>query len=198
MQTARSTLKLKMPLQTILPQLPQKQVVVIDKRALQQKTANPKSTKDLKPNACNNKAAKVQILAQEQQEALKAKLKRWQEEYKQVLKLLQTKYSLCFSIPAKLLAIGIHKEIITTEKEHFSNQQIRRFFKRYCSDKRYKKLLIEGKQRFNLDGTPASLVTKEEVPPKLINSLNLKSHNNLIFTDILLENELCSFPSILL
>ncbi|KJW01924.1 putative proP osmoprotectant transporter [Rickettsia argasii T170-B] len=49
MQTARSTLKLKMPLQTILPQLPQKQVVVIDKRALQQKTANPKSTKDLKP-----------------------------------------------------------------------------------------------------------------------------------------------------
>lgn len=65
-----------------------------------------------------------------------------------------------------------------------------RFFRRYCSDKRYKKLLIEGKQRFNLDGTPASLVTKEEV--------SLKSHNNLIFTDILLENELCSFPSILL
>jgi hypothetical protein len=162
MQTARSTLKLKMPLQTILPQLPQKQVVVIDKRALQQKTANTKPTK----NACNNKAAKAQILAQEQQEALKAKLARWKKEYKQVLKLLQTKYPLCFSIPAKLLAIGIHKEIIDAEKDNFSNQQIRRFFKRYCSDKRYKKLLIEGKQRFNLDGTKASLVTKEEVPPK--------------------------------
>ncbi|KJW01923.1 ProQ/FinO family protein [Rickettsia argasii] len=81
---------------------------------------------------------------------------------------IQTKYPLCFSIPAKLLTIGIHKEIITTEKEHFSNQQIRRFFKRYCSDKRYKKLLVEGKQRFNLDGTPATLVTKEEVPPKTV------------------------------
>ncbi|WP_245969304.1 ProQ/FINO family protein [Candidatus Rickettsia colombianensi] len=51
-------------------------------------------------------------------------------------------------------------------KDHFSKQQIRRFFRRYCSDYRYKKLLIEGAQRFNLDGTPASLVTKEEVPPK--------------------------------
>lgn len=163
MQTARSTLKLKMLLQTILPQLPQKQVVVIDKNTLQQKTAN---TKDIKPNACNNKAAKAQILAQEQQEAIKTKLARWKEEYKQVLKLLQTKYPLCFSIPAKLLAIGIHKEIIDAEKDNFSNQQIRRFFKRYCSDKRYKKLLIEGKQRFNLDGTQASLVTKEEVSPK--------------------------------
>ncbi len=51
MQTARSTLKLKMPLQTILPQLPQKQVVVIDRNSLLQKTANPKSTKDVKANA---------------------------------------------------------------------------------------------------------------------------------------------------
>ncbi|MCC8369718.1 MAG: ProQ/FinO family protein, partial [Rickettsia endosymbiont of Oxypoda opaca] len=131
-------------------------------------------TKDLKPNACNNKAAKAQILAQEQQEALKAKLVRWKKEYKQVLKLLQTKYPLCFSIPAKPLAIGIHKEIIATEKEYFSNQQIRRFFKRYCSNKRYKKLLIEGKQRFNLNGTPASLVTKEEVPPKTDKSFKPK------------------------
>ncbi|MCC8369749.1 MAG: ProQ/FinO family protein [Rickettsia endosymbiont of Oxypoda opaca] len=168
MQTARSTLKLKMPLQTILPQLPQKQVVVIDKNTLQQKTAN---TKDLKPNTQNNKA---QILAAEQQEALKAKLARWKEECKQILKLLQTKYPLCFAMKAKPLAIGIHKEIIATEKEHFSNQQIRRFFKRYCSDKRYKKLLIEGKQRFNLDGTPASLVTKEEVPPKTDKSFKSK------------------------
>ncbi|MCX4084161.1 hypothetical protein N7281_04780 [Rickettsia hoogstraalii] len=36
----------------------------------------------------------------------------------------------------------------------------------------YKKLLIEGAQRFNLDGTPASLVTKEEAPPKTKNTLN--------------------------
>lgn len=122
MQTARSTLKLKMPVQAILPQIPQKQV----------------------------------------------------EECKQILKLLQTKYPLCFAMKAKSLAIGIHKEIIATEKETFSKQQIHRFFRRYCSDKRYKKLLIEGKQRFNLDGTPASLVTKEEVPPKTDKSFKSK------------------------
>lgn len=59
MQTARSTLKLKMPVQAILPQIPQKQVVVIDENTLQQKTANPKSTKDVKLNAQNNKSSKI-------------------------------------------------------------------------------------------------------------------------------------------
>ncbi|EER20902.1 MULTISPECIES: ProQ/FINO family protein [spotted fever group] len=168
MQTARSTLKLKMPLplQTVAPVLPQKQVVVIDKNTLQQKNNNSKPTQSVKPNACNNKAAKTQTLTDQQQEALKAKLARWKEEYKNTLALLQAKYPLCFSIPAKRLAIGIHKEIIAAENGNVSKMQIRRFFKKYCSDNRYKKLLIEGKQRFNLDGTPASLVTKEEVPPK--------------------------------
>ncbi|WP_395476854.1 ProQ/FINO family protein [Rickettsia endosymbiont of Pantilius tunicatus] len=52
------------------------------------------------------------------------------------------------------------------EQDHFSKQQIKRFFRRYCSDYRYKKLLVEGAQRFNLDGTLATLVTKAEVPPK--------------------------------
>lgn len=166
MQTARSTLKLKMPVQAILPQLLQKQAVVIDKNSLLQKTANPEHANSVKLNAQHNKAAKVQTLTIEQQEAVKAKLTRWKKEYKQVLKLLQTKYPLCFTIPAKPLAIGIHKEIIATEKDNFSKQQIHRFFRRYCSDRRYKTLLIEGQQRFNLDGTPVTLVTKEEVPPK--------------------------------
>ncbi|WP_052691127.1 ProQ/FINO family protein [Rickettsia endosymbiont of Ixodes pacificus] len=159
-------MKLKIPIQAILPQLPQKQVVVIDKHALQQKTGSTQPTNSVKPNAQHNKVAKVQALTAEQQEAVQAKLTRWKKEYKQVLKLLQTKYPLCFAMKAKPLAIGIHKEIIDTEKENFSKQQIHRFFRRYCSDKRYKKLLVEGKQRFNLDGTPATLVTKEEVPPK--------------------------------
>ncbi len=112
------------------------------------------------------KAEKAKALAEEQKEALKAKLARWKDESKQILKLLQTKYPLCFSIPAKPIAIGISKEVIELEKDNFSKQQIRRFFRRYCSDYRYKKLLVEGAQRFNLDGTPATLVTKEEVPPK--------------------------------
>ncbi|WP_197069240.1 hypothetical protein [Rickettsia endosymbiont of Ixodes pacificus] len=44
-------MKLKIPIQAILPQLPQKQVVVIDKRALQQKTGSTKPTNSVKPNA---------------------------------------------------------------------------------------------------------------------------------------------------
>ncbi|BBJ31066.1 hypothetical protein RAS_01750 [Rickettsia asiatica] len=53
-----------------------------------------------------------------QKEALKAKLARWKEESKQILKLLQSKYPLCFSIPAKPLAIGISKEVIEYKLDH--------------------------------------------------------------------------------
>ncbi|WP_341763576.1 ProQ/FinO family protein [Candidatus Tisiphia endosymbiont of Beris chalybata] len=169
MQTVKSTLKLKMPVHSVLPVLPQKQVVIIDKNALPQQNNNSKHIKAVKPNSQNTKHPKAPTFTPEQQETLKAKLAKWKAESKQILKLLQTKYPLCFSIPAKPLAIGIYQEVkanINTEKDHFSNQQIRRFFKRYCSDKRYKKLLVEGKQRFNLDGSPATLVTKQEVPPK--------------------------------
>ncbi|AFC70408.1 hypothetical protein A3305_07525 (plasmid) [Rickettsia amblyommatis] len=49
------------------------------------------------------KAAKAFALAAAQKEALKAKLAGWREESKQILKLLQTKYPLCFPIPAKPL-----------------------------------------------------------------------------------------------
>ncbi|WCR55953.1 ProQ/FINO family protein [Rickettsia asembonensis] len=178
MQTAKSTLKLKVPVSVVTPIL-KKQVVVFDMQAVQNKPVKTKVTKDIKPDASKNtkagaiKAAQAQIkaekaiaLAEEQKAALKAKLARWKDESKQILKLLQSKYPLCFSIPAKPLAIGISKEVIVLEQDNFSKQQIHRFFRRYCSDYRYKKLLVEGAQRFNLDGTKASLVTKEEVPPK--------------------------------
>lgn len=188
MQTAKSTLKLKVPVSIVTPIL-KKQAVVFDKKVTPtQKPDSAKLTeaKLVKPNVSRNKAqdtklAKEQIkaekakaLALEQKEALKAKLARWKDESKQILKLLQTKYPLCFSIPAKPLAIGISKEVIELEKDNFSKQQIRRFFRRYCSDYRYKKLLVEGAQRFNLDGSPATLVTKEEVPPKTNKFSNLK------------------------
>lgn len=180
MQTAKSTLKLKVPVNIVMPIL-KKQVGVFDKQVAQtQKPADSKCTRasSVKPSVSRNKAQdakiakeqikaeKARILAEQQKEALKAKLARWKDESKQILKLLQTKYPLCFSIPAKPLAIGISKEVIELEKDNFSKQQIRRFFRRYCSDYRYKKLLVEGAQRFNLDGTKATLVTKEEVPPK--------------------------------
>lgn len=180
MQTDKSTLKLKVPVSIVTP-LHKKQLVVLAKPVLQ--TQKPESVqltgdKSVKPSVSRNKAqdakiAKEQIkaekaitLAEAQKEELKAKLTRIKAESKQILKLLQTKYPLCFSIPAKPLAIGISKEVIVLEKDNFTKNQIRRFFRRYCSDYRYKKLLIEGAQRFNLDGTPATLVTKEEIPPK--------------------------------
>ncbi|MFP3013132.1 MAG: ProQ/FINO family protein [Rickettsia sp.] len=180
MQTAKSTLKLKVPVSIVTPIL-KKQVVVFDKQVAQPpkpESAKLTGAKSVKPSVSRNKAqeakiAKEQIkaekakaLAEEQKAALKAKLTRWKEESKQILKLLQSKYPLCFSIPAKPLAIGISKEVIELEQDNFSKQQIKRFFGRYCADYRYKKLLVEGAQRFNLDGTKASLVTKEEVPPK--------------------------------
>lgn len=56
MQTAKSTLKLKVPVNFIAPILPKKQVVVIEKPALQNKPANAKLTSDVKPNAKNYKA----------------------------------------------------------------------------------------------------------------------------------------------
>ncbi|KIJ88773.1 ProQ/FINO family protein [Rickettsia asembonensis] len=188
MQTAKSTLKLKVPVSIVTPIL-KKQVVIFDKQVAQ--TPNPESAqltggKSVKPSMGHNKAqdaklAKEQIkaekakaLALEQKEALKTKLMRWKDKSKQILKLLQTKYPLCFSNPAKPLAIGISKEVIELEQDNFSKQQIRRFFRRYCSDCRYKELLIEGAQRYNLDGTNASLVTKEEVPPKTNKFSNLK------------------------
>ena len=186
MQTAKSTLKLKVPVSIATPIL-KKQVVVFDKQVIKPANAQINSgAKSVKPNVSRNKAqdaklAKEQIkaekakaLALEQQEALKAKLERWKDESKQILKLLQTKYPLCFSIPAKPLAIGISKEVIELLKDNFSKQQIRRFFRRYCSDYRYKKLLVEGAQRFSLDGSPATLVTKEEVPPNTNKFSNLK------------------------
>ena len=122
MQTAKSTLKLKVPVNIVTPIL-KKQVVVLDKQVLQNKPVNTKLTLVVNPyssksnKAQESKAAQAQIkaekakaLAKEQQEALKAKLARWKEESKQILKLLQSKYPLCFSIPAKPLAIGISKK----------------------------------------------------------------------------------------
>jgi len=182
MQTAKSTLKLKVPVSVVTPIL-KKQLVVFDKQTVQNKPVN---TKDIKPDASKStkaqeskaapaqiKAEKAKALAAAQKEALKAKLTRWKDESKQILKLLQSKYPLCFSIPTKPLAIGISKEVMVLEQDNFSKQQMHRFFRRYCSDYRYKKLLVEGAQRFNLDGSPATLVTKEEVPQKTNKFSNL-------------------------
>ncbi|WP_103897038.1 ProQ/FINO family protein [Rickettsia fournieri] len=46
----------------------------------------------------------------------------------------------------------------------FPNNQLNRFFHRYCGSFKYKEKLVEGARRFNLDGSPAALVTEKEVP----------------------------------
>jgi len=63
------------------------------------------------------------------------------------------------------VAIGIHLELKNILNGEFPNNQLGRFFHRYCGSFKYKEKLVEGAQRFNLDGSPASLVTKKEIPP---------------------------------
>ncbi|AJQ52534.1 hypothetical protein [Rickettsia conorii] len=105
MQTAKSTLKLKVPVSVVTPIL-KKQVVVFDKQVAQApkpESAKLTGAKSVKPSVSRNqdqeakiaqaqiKAEKAKALAAAQKEALKAKLVRWKDESKQILKLLQSK-----------------------------------------------------------------------------------------------------------
>lgn len=69
-----------------------------------------------------------------------------------------------FSEEVKPLAIGIDLELKKILNGEIPNIQLGRFFHRYCGSFKYKEKLVEGVQRFNLDGSPASLVTQKEIP----------------------------------
>lgn len=77
---------------------------------------------------------------------------------------MQADFPAVFSEDPKPLAIGINLELKKILNGQFPNNQLNRFFHRYCGSFKYKEKLIEGAQRFNLDGSPASLVTQKEVP----------------------------------
>ncbi len=69
-----------------------------------------------------------------------------------------------FAKEPKPLAIGIDIELKKILNGEFANAGLSRFFHRYCGSFKYKEKLVEGARRFNLDGSPTSLVTAKEVP----------------------------------
>lgn len=98
------------------------------------------------------------------EEILKEKIKRRKKEYFSILTKLKADFPALFSEEPKPLAIGIDLELKKILSGEFANASLSRFFHRYCGSFKYKEKLVEGAQRFNLDGSPASLVTKKEVP----------------------------------
>lgn len=97
------------------------------------------------------------------EEILKDRLKRRKKEYFNILTKLQADFPKVFSEEVKPLAIGIHLELLKMLQGQFSRRQLGIFFHRYCGSFKYQEKLVEGAQRYNLDGSPATLVTKTEI-----------------------------------
>lgn len=127
------------------------------------KSKTVKKSKKHETEASSKKAVNQKVVATPE-EILKAKIKRRKKEYFTILTKLQADYPEVFSIDPKPLAIGIHLELKKILNGEFANAQLSRFFHRYCGSFNYKEKLVEGAQRFNLDGSPATLVTKTEIP----------------------------------
>jgi len=145
-----------------------KKVVVFEKPATQDtpkaKTKTLKKSKKQEATASNKQVASERTVASPE-EILKDRIKRRKKEYFKILTKLQTDYPKCFSEELKPLAIGIDLELKNVLNGEFPNNQLGRFFHRYCGSFKYKEKLVEGAQRFNLDGSHATLVTKKEIPP---------------------------------
>ncbi|HJD66694.1 MAG TPA: ProQ/FinO family protein [Rickettsia endosymbiont of Bembidion nr. Transversale] len=114
--------------------------------------------------ASGSKAAANQKVVASPEEILKEKIKRRKKEYFSILTKLKTDFPAAFSEDPKPLAIGIDLELKKILNGEFANAGLSRFFHRYCGSFKYKEKLVEGAQRFNLDGSPASLVTQKEIP----------------------------------
>ncbi len=87
------------------------------------------------------------------------------DDYLSILQYLQKHHPKCFPPEESLvpLALGIHHQIFAIPDMPFSRMKIRRALKRYTSWRQYRKELVIDKSRFNLDGTPASKILKEEI-----------------------------------
>ena len=98
------------------------------------------------------------------QSTTQAKILLTPEEYSAILKYLQKTYPKCFApINPLPLAVGIHKQLLVSEGLPFAKVKIRRFLKRYTTSKEYRRNLIIGSPRVDLQGNQIGLVTEEEV-----------------------------------
>ncbi|KJW03804.1 ProQ/FINO family protein [Rickettsia argasii] len=127
----------------------------------QEATAGNKQATNSNKTAANQKVVAVALTPAE---ILKEKIKRRKKEYFSILTKLKADFPEVFSEEPKPLAIGIDLELKKILNGQFPNNQLNRFFHRYCGSFKYKEKLVEGAQRFHLDGSPATFVTAKEVP----------------------------------
>ncbi|WP_419235398.1 ProQ/FINO family protein [Rickettsia endosymbiont of Nabis limbatus] len=138
----------------------------------------------------SNKKAVNQKVVVNPEEVLKAKIKRRKKEYFSILSKLKADFPTTFSEEVKPLAIGIDLELKKILNGEFANAQLSRFFHRYCGSFKYKEKLVEGAQRFHLDGSPATLVTKKEVPVMVNKPRFNKKSRNVSYTTSNVSNEI--------
>ena len=159
------------------------------KDAPKTKSKTVKNSKQQETTASSKKEASGKNIVATPEEILKDKIKRRKKEYFSILTKLQADYPKCFSIDPKPLAIGIDLELKKILNGALPNIQLGRFFHRYCGSFKYKEKLVEGAQRFNLDGSPATLVTKKEVPVIAHKPKFVKKPKNISDTEKTVSNE---------
>lgn len=102
-----------------------------------------------------------QIISESQK--LKKKLLT-EEEYEEILLYLQKHFPKAFptdSAPLPL-AVGIHDQILATPNFPFSKTKIRKFLKIYTRKRVYRKKIVMGNNRFNIDGTISAKILLAE------------------------------------
>ncbi|MCA0254369.1 MAG: Rpn family recombination-promoting nuclease/putative transposase [Proteobacteria bacterium] len=93
------------------------------------------------------------------------------EEYKEILGYVQEHYPNCFKANEVIpLAVGINNQIFERDST-YSKTTMRRFLGRYTRSAKYRKHLIVGVNRYNLDGTVSSQVLEEEISRSKWNEL---------------------------
>lgn len=98
------------------------------------------------------------------QSTTQAKILLTLEEYSAILKHLQKTYPKCFApINPLPLAVDIHKQLLVSEGLPFAKVKIRRFLKRYTTSKEYRRNLIIGSPRVDLQGNQIGLVTEKKL-----------------------------------
>lgn len=112
-----------------------KKVVVFEKPAIKDipkaKSETVKKSKQQNAASSNKKAASAKVVTTPA-EILKEKIKRRKKEYFSILTKLQADFPQVFSQEPKPLAIGIDLELKKILNGEFANNQLGRFFHRYC------------------------------------------------------------------
>jgi ProP effector len=166
-EKVKATLALKIP-------KPPSSLPKIDKQVAIAKTS-PVAPSGKEPKQVPKKDTKQELkkepkeeLKQEPQEAQKAKPKHFiaHKDFSLILKYFREHFPKCFlatKVPLPL-AVGIHYQILAIPDLPFSKTLIRKFLCKYTKSAKYRKALILGNDRINLDGSAASKILEEEVP----------------------------------